>query len=128
VEDNQAYIVFPARIWNIPIPIIPSGWGAITVDINDDHTTITNYSRPTHIFHQGSVDREIREVNGTWYVVTHGTGTNIRTPYPIVNEVIDKVNEAIGPSSFMYLVDQPMSTWVVVDQTIKDVGSLISGE
>lgn len=65
-------------------------------------------------------------MDGTWYVVTRGTGTNIRTPYPIMNRAIDAVNQHIGPTVFRNFVDSPMSTWVVVDQILDDAGNLVS--
>ena len=130
VSDLEDAIVFPARFWDIPVPLFyyggNQGLGAIVVDISDDRLTITNYSQSTHIFHKGQVERTLERTEEGWYVVTHGTGTNVRTSEPEVNRGIDAVNQLIGPSSFMYLVDQPMRAWIIADQILDDARSYLS--
>jgi hypothetical protein len=130
VSAGSDYIVAPARIWNIPVPIFYilgiEGLGAITVDSKNNGLTRINLSQPTHIFHNGDVERSLyQDENGAWRVATHGTGTNIRTPIPLVNALIDIGNDVVGAPVFE-LIDLQMNVWVATDQTLDGVSDFAS--
>src|SRR5690606_26064134 len=61
--------------------------GAIHSIIFEGGIHVRNVSEPTHIFHNGQVDREARQIGKAWYVVTHGTGNNIYFAMDVVNQV-----------------------------------------
>ena len=130
VSDGLDAIVAPARFLNIPNPLFyyggNQGLGAITVDITNNGRTIINRSQPSHIFHNGIVERTLVNSEKGWHISTHGTGTNIRTSYPVVNHAIDAMNTAIGDEAFAYGTDLPMYLYIVADQSIQDVGSYVS--
>ena len=52
--------------------------------------------------------------DGTWTVISHGTGTNV---WPVVGPTIDNANQAIGPLTFD-IVDAQMFVYIAVDQLL----------
>ena len=120
VVVGEGYTVFPEQIWGVRIPFVPSGLGAITVG-SPGSGTLVNNAEPSHIFYQGSVTRTATQLdNGSWSIVTHGTGANIRTPFAGVNHLIDIANQRIGAPAFNRLVDRPMVLYITIDQFIDD--------
>jgi len=119
VKDGGYYFVAPApqlaKYFGNPALL---WFGAIQVDITKDGLTLYNYSFPTHIFHEGSVERtyEQRE-DGAWIVTTTGSGTNV---WPIIGPTIDTVNDAVGEPVFT-AVDTQMLVYIIID---KNVGGL----
>ena len=111
---------FPARLWNISIPFVPSELGSVTVLFSNKDLTITNISQSTHIFHNGQVDRTLMNTEDGWRVNTHGTGTNVRAQYSTINHAIDAANNIIGAPVFKYGVDLPMFLYITVDQAVDD--------
>ena len=116
VQDGESYTVFPFNLAPVLgylnpslIPLgaalnqIISPYGAISVDING--LTATNRTEPTHIFHEGRVDRTISQrPDGSWVMTTHGTGTNS-------SAFIAAVNQYVGQATFQ-VVNTMMVTYV----------------
>ena len=125
VTAGYDYIVFPARLWNIPNPVFYllglEDLGAIRVTAENNGSTLINRTQETHIFHNGVVERSLyQDEYGAWHVATHGTGTNIWTPYDWANNTIDFINDKAGEPVFD-LVDLQLIVWVATDQTIDTI-------
>ena len=75
--------------------------GQVRTYISSDGLTITNYTIPGHVLHEGKIVRKaLRAFDGSWSITTTGTGNNI---YPGMNEI----NEWQGPKIFD-LMDQKL--------------------
>ncbi|MCI0550214.1 MAG: hypothetical protein L0287_04610, partial [Anaerolineae bacterium] len=116
VQNGGIYFVFPApqlaRLFGNPALL----WsGAITVEIRNGGLTLINRSMPTHIFHDGLVERSYTQrEDGAWVVTTTGYGTNV---WPGVGTAIDAANDAVGAPTFT-AVDAQMLTFIVNDQVL----------
>ena len=87
--------------------------GAIRVSVSEDGLTLFNRTLPTHIFHDGFVERKyIQDEAGTWSVTTTGYGTN---DTPIIGPYIDQANNVVGVSVFN-AVDSQMLQYITLDQ------------
>ncbi len=66
--------------------------GAITVDSSNGGMTLTNRTKPPHIFCCGSVANTVSEnADGSWSVTTVGQGTNTNTFMAFANTVVGVV-------------------------------------
>jgi len=116
VEDGDLRFVFPShqlafRFRNPALLLT----GAIRVRIGEDGLTLVNQTLPTHIFHDGRVEREYyQRENGTWVVTTTGTGTNV---LPVVGPTVDQANNVVGASVFEQ-VDAQMLQYITLDQEV----------
>lgn len=116
VEDGDRRFVFPshqlALLFRNAALLMT---GAIRVSISDDGLTLVNQTQPTHIFHDGRVDREYyQRENGNWVVTTTGTGTNV---WPVIGPAIDQANNIVGSTVFEQ-VDAQMLQYITLDQQI----------
>ena len=111
VEVGYHYNVIPGKFGNLPlVDYFYPGSGSIFVEFNS--LTISNVANPNHIFYEGRVDRTPIIINGTPYVITHGTGTNDgfqlgsfevgnwTVDVGVPGSWIDAANNQVGPVTF----------------------------
>jgi hypothetical protein len=115
VHDLETRYVFPANLlFALTGSVALLLTGAIYVYISDDGLSLTNFSKPTHIFHEGKVTMDYTQSpDGAWTVTRHGTGTNV---WPVMGPAIDLANDAIGAPTFD-IVDAMMTTYIILDQS-----------
>jgi hypothetical protein len=91
VQPNEQSYVAPfgwPMISDIELNGMPLKYlGAIRSFVFDGGLLVRNVSEPTHIFHQGQVDRKVGQIGQAWYVMTHGIGNNIYFEMDAVNQV-----------------------------------------
>lgn len=79
--------------------------GKVTTYISADGLTITNVTRPGHVFHDGQITRALsQDASGAWSVTTRGIGNNILPGAGMINQWQ-------GPKIFNY-VDQQMRSYI----------------
>jgi len=106
VEDSHPYWVSPFNLFP-EWPWFYSG-GAIIVDVSNGGLTSTNISQRSHIFHDGTVVRELsQDMDGNWFVTTTGSGAN---DTPVIGLFIDVFNDVVGPPAFENLDTQMASS------------------
>ncbi len=85
------------------------------MSVSGDGLTLINRTLPTHIFHDGLVERTYSQrEDGAWIVTTTGVGTNV---WPIVGPEIDLANEMVGGPVFT-AVDTQMLVYITTDQIL----------
>jgi RHS repeat-associated protein len=86
IVDALARFSIPGRPPSQPVhkgdksPVYgPGGFyaGDVITDITNGGLTITNTTRPNHIFRYGTVVRTAKFVGGQWVIYTHGYGRNV---------------------------------------------------
>jgi len=80
----------PSLLWGLP------GQGNyVTHETDDLNKMITNRTLPTHIFHNGYVERQVIERGGQIFITIKGRGTNL-TPFRAF------LNELLAPAVFAW--------------------------
>ena len=92
-----------------------------------DGLTITNITRPNHLMYDGQVERKaIQNRDGSWSIVTTGTGNNKSFPLgqagpsgsaytEMVYINFSFINESLGPGAFNEL-DAAMLNYIIANQ------------
>jgi hypothetical protein len=76
-------IVTNCKLSAVSIPVPLSGTDTVRTSVNSALYSITNYTKPDHIFHPGRVTRTIIERDRKLFIVSFGEGTGI---FPKSNE------------------------------------------
>jgi RHS repeat-associated protein len=91
IDPNRTYVVGQVVGSGPRALFIPGGF--VTSQVSRDGLHVVNTTTPLHIF-QGTISRWYFQSNGSWYVVTHGSGINPANPWA------DLFNEESGPGIF----------------------------
>jgi len=60
--------------------------GNVITTVTNQGFTITNRTLPGHLFYDGEIIRTAVQIDGAWYITTHGFGNNVILGANIINE------------------------------------------
>ena len=75
--------------------------GTVDSYVGSGGLTVDNATWAGHLLFEGQINRNAIQIDGSWYSITHGWGTNV-----YFNPITTLSNQYLGPVQFRALDDQ----------------------